>query len=225
MWCAQAWLAGKGLSWDLNPAWPESGAWALHCATLSVLHVGNLPGGRKDRFMLHFGGLQVTLGENEMGQLLPSSFLVLPSPGLGPLPFWDAAELGSGLLPYWGHKLLDCGQLPPKLTLLPSWLGSAAQMRPLHRHPWGTWISLSMCILEWKWAGTSKNNYHVLLWPVWLSWLGIVLQTERLQVWFLVRAHTRVAGWVPGWGTYERQPVNVSLSHQCFSPSLSLFLK
>ena len=36
-----------------------------------------------------------------------------------------------------------------------------------------------------------------------------------------VRAHAWVAGRVPGWGMYERQLMDVSLSHWCFSPSLS----
>ena len=56
-------------------------------------------------------------------------------------------------------------------------------------------------------------------WPVWLSWLGIVLQRERLPVPFPVRAQGCRFG--PGWGTYGRQLISVSLSHQCFSPSVS----
>ena len=52
----------------------------------------------------------------------------------------------------------------------------------------------------------------------WLSWLGIVLQGERLPVWFPVRAHVRVAGSVPGWAACERQ----TFSH--IDVSLSLFL-
>ena len=52
-------------------------------------------------------------------------------------------------------------------------------------------------------------------WLVWISWLVIALQTERLTVWFPVRAHAWVTGWVTGqvprWGAYERQPINVSL--------------
>ena len=51
---------------------------------------------------------------------------------------------------------------------------------------------------------------------------------ESLQVWFPVRAHARVEGSVPGQGMCERQLINVSLSHQCFSPlspSLALSLK
>ena len=51
--------------------------------------------------------------------------------------------------------------------------------------------------------------------------LGVFLQSERSPVWFLVRAHAWVVGQVPGWGACERQAINVSLSHRCFSPSLS----
>ena len=40
-----------------------------------------------------------------------------------------------------------------------------------------------------------------------------------------VRAHTWVAGSVPRQVWNEKQPVDVSLSHQCFSTSLSLSLK
>ena len=58
-------------------------------------------------------------------------------------------------------------------------------------------------------------------WPVWLSWLGIIPQSERSLVRFLVRAHVWVVVLIPSWGTYERQPIDVSLSHWCFSPSLS----
>ena len=51
-------------------------------------------------------------------------------------------------------------------------------------------------------------------WLVWLSGLGILPQTKRSQVGFLVRTH----GWVAG------QPwlgIDVSLAHRCFSPSPS----
>ena len=42
----------------------------------------------------------------------------------------------------------------------------------------------------------------------WLRWLSIIPQSERSPVRFLVRAHA----------------CDASLSHQCFSPSLSPFL-
>ena len=37
-----------------------------------------------------------------------------------------------------------------------------------------------------------------------------------------VKAHAWVAGLVSGRGVYRRQPINLSLSHGCFSPSFSL---
>ena len=37
-----------------------------------------------------------------------------------------------------------------------------------------------------------------------------------------VRAHAWVVGPVLSWGMYERQPVHVSLTHQCFSLSLKI---
>ena len=55
--------------------------------------------------------------------------------------------------------------------------------------------------------------------------VGVILQTERLPVQFLVRAHAWVAGLVPGRGVGRRQLFGVSLSHRCFSPSLPLFLE
>ena len=51
-----------------------------------------------------------------------------------------------------------------------------------------------------------------------VSW-SIILWTERLQVQFMVRAHTHVAGSIPGQGTYEKAP------NQYFSlTSMFLFL-
>ena len=38
---------------------------------------------------------------------------------------------------------------------------------------------------------------------------------------FPVRAQVGVAGSISGWGTFEWQPIDVSVSHHCFSPSLS----
>ena len=51
---------------------------------------------------------------------------------------------------------------------------------------------------------------------MWLSWLGVILQSERSWVLFLVRAHARLGCTVEG-------------THQCFSftsmfPSLSFSL-
>ena len=47
--------------------------------------------------------------------------------------------------------------------------------------------------------------------------------TERLRVQFLVRAYTWVTGSIPSRGAYGRQPIDVSLSQQCFSLLFSLF--
>ena len=58
---------------------------------------------------------------------------------------------------------------------------------------------------------------------MWLTGLDAVLRTERVLVLFLIRACAWVAGQVPVWGleACERQPIDVSLTHRCFSPSLS----
>ena len=58
-------------------------------------------------------------------------------------------------------------------------------------------------------------------WPAWLRWLGIIPHTERSRVWFPVRVRAWVVGSVLGQVAYKRQTVDVSLSHQCFSPCLS----
>ena len=50
--------------------------------------------------------------------------------------------------------------------------------------------------------------------------LATVPQSEASLFQFLVRAHAWVVGSVPGGGAYKRQLINVS--HQCFSPPLSL---
>ena len=46
-------------------------------------------------------------------------------------------------------------------------------------------------------------------------------QSEKLLVQFPVRAYAWVASLVPGWDVCERQLIDVSLLHWCFSPSLS----
>ena len=56
---------------------------------------------------------------------------------------------------------------------------------------------------------------------MWLSWLVIIPKSEISLVWFLVRAHAWGVGLVTGWGTCERQLIDVSLTHRYFSPSLS----
>ena len=57
---------------------------------------------------------------------------------------------------------------------------------------------------------------------MWLSWLGTVPPAKRSPIQLPGRAHTWVAGLVPGQGAYRRQLTDVSLSHT--SVSLLLFL-
>ena len=54
-----------------------------------------------------------------------------------------------------------------------------------------------------------------------LSWLGAVLQSQWPLVRFPVRARAWVAGLDPGCGVCEKQPIDVSLTHWCFSPPFS----
>ena len=80
----------------------------------------------------------------------------------------------------------------------------------------GFWRKIGLLMVEMM-----QENLCEQPWPVWLSWLGIVLQSERLLVWFQVRTCAHVVGLALGQGMYERQPINVSLSYRCFSPSPS----
>ena len=57
-------------------------------------------------------------------------------------------------------------------------------------------------------------------WLVWLSGLGIILQTKKLLVWFPVRAHAWVASQIPDWG-HARGNCSMFLSH--IGVSLPLF--
>ena len=63
-----------------------------------------------------------------------------------------------------------------------------------------------------------------LSWPVWVSWLELHPVIRESHVWFPVRANAWVVGLVPDWDAFERQPIDVSLSHWSFSSSLSPFL-
>ena len=62
-----------------------------------------------------------------------------------------------------------------------------------------------LALLEHLWGITGnrkESNFSQVLkaaqtWPVWLRGLSISLQTERLLVQFLVRAHAWVVGQVP----------------------------
>ena len=69
------------------------------------------------------------------------------------------------------------------------------------------------------------TTYRTLMQP-WLDsstgW-SIIPYTKGLQglgVWSPVRAHTKGTGSIPSQGGYRRQPINASLSYQCFSFSL-----
>ena len=61
-----------------------------------------------------------------------------------------------------------------------------------------------------RWAGARRSSKMS---PDWFGSVGwaFLLQSKRLPVQFLVRAHAYVAGSVPGQGTCERQPIDVSL--------------
>ena len=56
---------------------------------------------------------------------------------------------------------------------------------------------------------------------VWLIWLESQPVNRKVMGFIAVRAHAWVAGSVQVRAAYERQPIHVSLSHPCFSPSLS----
>ena len=58
-------------------------------------------------------------------------------------------------------------------------------------------------------------------WPAWLSWLGVILQSKVLLVRFPIRAQAWVVVSILGWGASQGQPIDVCLSHGCFSSSLS----
>ena len=65
-----------------------------------------------------------------------------------------------------------------------------------------------------------KKKKYVHPWPMWFSWLVVVLKTKRLLVGFRVRAHAWVVSSVPGGSMRGNQSMFLSL---CFSlPSLSL---
>ena len=71
---------------------------------------------------------------------------------------------------------------------------------------------------------TSFKETWLQPWLVWLSGMSTSLWTKRSPIQFPVRAHSWVVGQVPSWGTCERQLINVSLTHWCFSPSFSFSL-
>ena len=66
----------------------------------------------------------------------------------------------------------------------------------------------------------SLRNQQLLPWPGGLVGWAIVLCTKRLQVRFPVRAHTYVAGLIPGRGMYRRRLIDVSVSLSLTSISI-----
>ena len=71
----------------------------------------------------------------------------------------------------------------------------------------------------------SVDLWNVQPWLVWLSGLSTSLRTERLRGSIPSQGICLSCG--PGLqvGALERQPLDVSLTHQCFSPSLILSFK
>ena len=67
----------------------------------------------------------------------------------------------------------------------------------------------------------SPGSTRIIALTVWLSWLGSIQQSK--DHWFKVRAHAWFAGSVLDQDTRQRQSIDVSLSHLCFSPSVSPF--
>ena len=61
--------------------------------------------------------------------------------------------------------------------------------------------------------GNGKNTIksNVKPWLVWLSGLGTGLRIKGSPVHSPARAHAWLAGQVPVWATFERQPTDVSL--------------
>ena len=65
------------------------------------------------------------------------------------------------------------------------------------------------------------SKIWILPWLMCLSELSTIPQTERGLVWFPLRAHAWVAGQVPRVGETQKATNGCSLTHQCFSLSLS----
>ena len=89
---------------------------------------------------------------------------------------------------------------------------------------WGC-LSVKSC---WKPCCLFKIRVTCSPDPVWLNWSGVILQSDRSPLGFLVREHVWITGQLPGWVAWERQPIYVSLRLWCFSslsPSLPLFLE
>ena len=61
-----------------------------------------------------------------------------------------------------------------------------------------------------------KNMSSCPSWVVSVGW-SMIPYTKRLQVQFLVRAHTQGVGLIASWGPYGRQLIDVPLSHLSLS--------
>ena len=63
-------------------------------------------------------------------------------------------------------------------------------------------------------------NDHLTLTDV-AQWLRYCPEKQKVTGPILAKAHAWVVGLVLSWGAYEKQLIDVSLSCQCLSPSLS----
>ena len=101
---------------------------------------------------------------------------------------------------------------PPSFWMLPN-TSRALRNDRLWNAP--SWASLSLLHLPLLLHSHSSKNYpHHLPWVVWLSGLGIFLQTKRLPA-SSIPSQDMCLGCGPGpqVGVYERQPINISLAH------------
>ena len=71
-------------------------------------------------------------------------------------------------------------------------------------------------------AGNKSDKVPLRLstvpWPLWLSWLGVILHGKKSLVWGLAGVHAWTVGLVPSWGACERQSIDASLPLCPFLP-------
>ena len=89
--------------------------------------------------------------------------------------------------------------------------------------PWPGKLSWFKCLpdtprfqVQFNWSpGRVHTRINQGPWLMWLSGLGVILQTKRSLVWCPARAHAWVAGQVPGWGCWQpvRSYQSMFLSH------------